>query len=381
MHHIQFYHRSIHFFVCAAVGTLMACSSASAQNDQPAFQTSTQLSLDEPITSQPFSKNPFQDPPGITLKETPQPPTKSEVLRKSPEEIAKEFADDTEGSLNQASDLFSRALKGDRGAQLTLASDYLSPIAIFIVVMVLASWVGGYLSGIVSSVVSRRVDLTLGRFAGKFTKIAVVLVALMAVLGPRVAAFASILAGLVFAIGMALQGTLGNFAAGIALLVFRPFKVGDYIIVDGESGVVEAIELFTTTINTLDNRHIIVPNDSVFGSKIENWSHNSELRVDVPVGVSYTANMSQTRQVLLNSLKDIEGAIPSRGAQVYLCELNSSSVDWSCRVWCPPADYLAVRERVMEAVKSGLDQNGISIPFPQLDLHVITAAQQQKRAA
>lgn len=246
--------------------------------------------------------------------------------------------------------------------------------------MVVASWIGSYLGRMVESIVSSNVDVTLGQFAGKLMKFAVMALPVMWVLGPYMTAVAGILAGLVFAIGMALQGTLGNFAAGIALLFFRPFKVGDFIKVDGDEGTVKAIELFTTTIDTLDNRHIIIPNDAIFGNKMENWSHNAERRVDVLVGVCYSADMKRTRQVLLNAIQNIEGSVSTRGSQVYLCELNASSVDWSCRVWAKPENFLAVKERVTEAVKNALDEQGIGIPFPQLDLHVITAAQQKLAA-
>ena len=144
---------------------------------------------------------------------------------------------------------------------------------------------------------------------------------------------------------------------------------------------VQAIELFTTTIDTLDNRRIIVPNENVFGNKIENWTFNETRRVDVLVGVSYSADMKQTRQVLMNALAAVPGALATPGPQIYLSELNASSVDWSCRVWCRQEDYLAVKERVTEVAKDALDKHGIGIPFPQLDLHVVTPAMQQRSAA
>lgn len=301
-----------------------------------------------------------------------------------PEEVANALEEKTSKAIEEAKGTFSRAIKGDRQAQIDIATKYLLPIAVILLVMFLASRVGNYARDLVTRIVSLQVDETLGRFAGTLAKTAIMAIALMSVLGyygVETTSLAALVAALGFAVGMALQGTLGNFAAGIALLVFRPFNVGDYIVVADEEGTVCDIALFTTTINTLDNRHIIIPNDAVFGSKIENWSHNEARRVDVLVGVSYSADMKQTRQVLTNAMNDIAGTIEGRSAQVYLCELNASSVDWSCRVWCRPSDYLAVKERVTEAAKTALDEHGIGIPFPQLDLHVVSAATQQGKMA
>ena len=302
----------------------------------------------------------------------------------SEDKPAETLEKNTDEGLKKAKGTLIKAWEGDQNAQISLAKDYLLPIFVILAVMWLASWIGNYARRMVTHVVSNNVDLTLGRFAGNATKFAILAIAMMGVLGfygVETTSIAAAVAALGFAVGMALQGTLGNFAAGIALLIFRPFNVGDYIVVDGEEGTVRAIELFTTTIDTLDNRHVIIPNDNVFGNKMQNWSHNAERRVDVLVGVAYSADMKQTRRVLSDALQTIEGRILEKEPQIYLAELNASSVDWSCRVWCKPEAYLGVKERVTEAVKDALDQHNIEIPFPQLDLHVIAAAAQQKMAA
>ncbi|MEM7316680.1 MAG: mechanosensitive ion channel family protein, partial [Planctomycetota bacterium] len=184
--------------------------------------------------------------------------------------------------------------------------------------------------------------------------------------------FAAILAAAGFAVGMALQGTLSNFAAGVMLLVFRPFKVGDYISVAGSEGVVEEIDLFTTRMNSLDNRHLIVPNSSIFGETIENFTKNDLRRVDVNVGAEYKADLRHTRQVLSDAIAVIPGGVSDPAPEVYLVELADSSVNWQCRVWCRPENYWEVRQRVTTVAKDALDNAGIGIPFPQMDLHVIT---------
>ena len=193
-----------------------------------------------------------------------------------------------------------------------------------------------------------------------------------------VAEFAVIIAAAGFAIGMALQGTLGNFAAGVMLLIFRPFKIDDYIVVAGTEGTVEEIDLFTTRLNALDNRHLIIPNGEIFGAKLENYSRNQMRRVDVNVGAAYSADIGQTRTALERAVVRVSSAyaqvtgeedVPA--PQVYLVELGASSVDWQLRVWCNPVEYWGVREELTAAAKDALDHAGISIPFPQMDVNVV----------
>ena len=331
----------------------------------------------EEVAQLPTFDNPTMPTPMPTAAPVTPEPTSAEP--KSAEEMAGEAGQKAAEEVARAKNVIMAALQGDQVARKYVLEAYLWPLLKLILILIAANWISARIGRGVTTIVSKRVDETLGRFAGKFARFAVMFVVFAAFYGSYLSVLGTVIAALGFAIAMAFQGTLGNFASGVALLVFRPFKVGDYIMVDGEEGTVNEIELFTTTIDTPDNRHIIVPNGSVFGNKIQNWSHNSLRRADVLVGVSYTADMKKTRQVLTAALQNIPGAATSKAPQVYLCELNASSVDWSCRVWCTPAEYLAVKERVTEAVKVALDQHGIGIPFPQLDLHVITA--NQKRLA
>ena len=227
------------------------------------------------------------------------------------------------------------------------------------------------------ALVTKRVDVTLGKFLSKAIRNVIMLVVGMVALemysNVSIAGFAAILAALGFAIGMALQGTLGNFAAGVMLLIFRPFKVDDYIVVAGTEGVVEEIDLFTTRLNALDNRHLIIPNGEIFGAKVENYTRNELRRVDVNVGADYSADIDRTRAALQKAVDQVALAFPADSAQppyVYLMELGASSVDWQLRVWSKPADYWAVREELTAAAKNCLDAANIGIPFPQMDVHV-----------
>ena len=189
--------------------------------------------------------------------------------------------------------------------------------------------------------------------------------------------FAAILAAAGFAIGMAFQGTLGNFASGIMLLVFRPFKVGDVISAAGIKAKVNEIDLFTTTFDTPDNRRIIVPNSAITAGTIENTSHHTERRVDVSVGCDYSADIRQTREVLQRAAESLQSNMiigEGRGYQVVLGTLGDSCVNWTVRFWTRTENYWAVNEALTEAVKNHLDDAGIGIPYPQLDIHIPNAA-------
>ena len=257
-----------------------------------------------------------------------------------------------------------RVLLGDYLAKAFLA------LAIGWVSFIIASTIGRYVGGMVS----KKVDLTLGKFLTKAVRNLLMIVVAMGVLSyfdVDVTGLAAVLAAISFAIGMALQGTLGNFASGVMLLLFRPFKVDDFIVVADTQGTVEEIDLFTTRINTPDNRHVIVPNGEIFGNKLENYTRNEFRRVDVSVGADYSADLDKTRHALERAVMSISSSVLSPAPQVFLDSLGASSVDWQVRAWCKPQDYWAVREELTAAAKTQLDIAGIGIPFPQLDIHVI----------
>ncbi|MCA9193101.1 MAG: mechanosensitive ion channel, partial [Planctomycetales bacterium] len=176
-----------------------------------------------------------------------------------------------------------------------------------------------------------------------------------------------------FAIGLAFQGTLSNFAAGILLMVFRPFRVGDVVNVATVTGKVNEIDLFTTTLDTPDNRRLIIPNSAIAGTTIENLTYHKHRRVDVTVGISYAADLDRSRTVLQNCISLHEDKLISgdgRGAQVLLTALNSSSVDWTVRFWTAAENFHAVKELLTVEIKRQLDLAGLEIPFPQMHLHV-----------
>lgn len=243
-------------------------------------------------------------------------------------------------------------------------------IVLLFVAWVAASWLGRLAR---KAMLKARLDETLTKFFSKFIRWAVLILALLAclgVFGVETTSFAAVIGAAGLAIGLAFQGTLGNFAAGIMLLMFRPFKVGDIVNVAGQTGKVDEIELFTTTIDTPDNRRIIIPNGSVFGSVIENISHHSTRRVDVAVGSDYSADLDETRDILTRVATNVSGRLDDPEPAVVLLELGGSSIDWSVRVWCNSADFWGVKQALTRDVKNALDQAGIGIPFPQMDVHM-----------
>lgn len=280
-------------------------------------------------------------------------------------------------AVTNAGNTFTKAVQGDSDAINALLVQYLLPLVWAIVIIVVTLIVAKMVSGMVRKAAGKsKLDATLSSFFGKLVFYAIVIVGGMFALskfGIEVTSFAAILAAAGFAVGMAMAGTLSNFAAGTMLLVFRPFKVGDVINAAGVTAKVNEIELFTTTLDTPDNRRIIVPNAQIYGGTIENVSFHPVRRVDVNVGIDYGADMDQTRQVLSAAAdtlaaKRVDGE--GRGHVVYLLDLGESSVNWVVRFWCNSADFWAVKEALTRAVKVELDKAKISIPFPQMDVHL-----------
>ena len=218
-----------------------------------------------------------------------------------------------------------------------------------------------------------KIDETLTRFVEKTVGWVVLLLAILMCLslfGFETTSFAAVIGAAGLAIGLAFQGTLSNFAAGVMLLVFRPFSVGDVVNAGGTMGKVDAIGIFTTTIDTFDNRRFIVPNSEVFGSTIENVTFHPKRRADVNVGVAYDADIDRTRQVLEDAVAGIEGKLDDPEPLIMLTGLGASSVDWLVCVWANRDDYLAVKQGTIRAVKMALDAADIGIPFPQMDVHL-----------
>lgn len=262
-----------------------------------------------------------------------------------------------------------------------LISD-LAPLATTWVLRIAGALVGFLIARFIAGMVARafvtmgkRISLepTLLEFGSTVIRWAILLIASVAILGifgVETTSFAAAIGALGLAIGLAFQGSLGNVASGVMLLIFRPFKAGDVICADGQVGKVAAIELMATTLDTPDNRRIIVPNSRVFGSTLENLTFHDGRRVDVDVGVAYDADLDATREVLMEAARSVPDQTPGKDPVVYLVSLGASSLDYSVRVFVHQDQYWAARETLTIACKRKLDAAKIGIPFPQLDLHL-----------
>lgn len=251
---------------------------------------------------------------------------------------------------------------------------YGTKIVLFFVGIVATFIIAGWVAKLTKSSLKRsKLDENLVSFLSKLVKWTILVlgaVSCLGILGIQTASFAALLAGAGLAIGMALQGTLGNFAAGVMLLLFRPFRSGQYVKVAGQEGTVVAVDIFNTALDTPDNRRIVVPNGAVFGSQIENVSFHQTRRVDVSVGSDYAADIDETRKTLEAAAKGLEYGLVDPAPAVVLTGLGDSSVNWAVRVWVDAGDYWPAKDELTRAVKYALDNANIGIPYPQMDLHL-----------
>lgn len=183
-------------------------------------------------------------------------------------------------------------------------------------------------------------------------------------LGIQTTSFAAVIAAASLAIGMALQGSLSNFAGGALIMIFRPFRVGDYIEAQDVQGVVKEIEIFTTKLNTVDNKEVILPNGALSNGNIVNYSSEKTRRVDLTFGVSYDADIKETKDVLLSVINACPQVLKDPAPAVLVSELADSSVNFITRTWVKSADYWAVHFYLIENTKIALDKAGIEIPYP-----------------
>jgi small conductance mechanosensitive channel len=260
---------------------------------------------------------------------------------------------------------------------MTRGSNVVSALIVLLCAWMLADWV----SRIVTRGMRRaRIDETLTKFFSKLSRWLVLGLALLSCLhkfGVDTTVFATLVGAAGLAFGLAFQGTLSNFAAGVMLLVFRPYRVGDQIIVGGQSGKVDEIDLFSTTLDTGDNRRIFVPNGSIFGSTIENTTFHSLRRVDVTIGVAYSADVDVTYDVLVRAVTSVPGRLDEPAPEIVLDDLGDCAVKWKVRAWCRTEDFSLIRQRLLRAIKLSLDDARIEIPFPQMDVNLRQAVASQ----
>jgi len=223
----------------------------------------------------------------------------------------------------------------------------------------------------------QEVEKTLETFVCNLVRaalLAFVVVAAINSLGVQTASFIAVLGAAGLAVGLALQGSLSNFAAGVLIVMFRPYKVGDWIEAAGVSGSVLEVQILTTAMKTGDNKRVIVPNSQIMGSIITNYSAHDTRRVDLVVGVSYSDDLDKVRETLKSIVAADDRILDDPAVTIAVSELADSSVNFVVRPWVRTADYWAVLFDLTETIKKRFDAESISIPFPQRDVHIYQAA-------
>lgn len=268
----------------------------------------------------------------------------------------------------------------DPGVITTYAVEYGTALIMAAVIFILGRWVARMVTRMVKLAMGRaKLDATLVSFLGNLVYgllLAFVVIAALSQLGVETTSLAAIFAAAGLAIGLALQGSLANFAAGVLLIAFRPFKVGDFVEMAGTAGVVEEVNIFTTHLRTGDNKAIIVPNAAVTGGIITNYSAKDTRRVDMVFGIGYDDDIKAAKELLTRLVEADERILKDPAPTIAVAELGESSVDFVVRPWVKAADYWAVKFDLTETVKQEFDSAGISIPYPQRDVHVREAKAQ-----
>ena len=246
----------------------------------------------------------------------------------------------------------------------------LAAIAIFII----GRWVAKGVRKLVERMMTKgKVDPTLISFTSNMAYIgllAFIVIAALGQLGIQTTSFIAILGAAGLAVGLALQGSLSNFAAGFLLIIFRPFKVGDLVEAAGVFGVVEAIQIFTTQLKTPDNKTVIIPNAKLTDDNIVNWTVKGTRRVDMVFGIGYDDDIDKARSLMAEIIAEDSRILEAPAPQISVSELADSSVNFVVRPWVKVEDYWGVHFDLTEKIKKAFDANGVSIPFPQRDVHL-----------
>lgn len=243
-----------------------------------------------------------------------------------------------------------------------------------IVVLIIGLWIIKIITRSVNKGLSKRIsDPSLVGFLKSFTSIILkilLIISIMTMVGIHMTSFIAILGAAGLAIGMALSGTLQNFAGGVMVLIFKPFKVGDYITALGHSGSVKEIQIFNTILNTPDNKIIIIPNGKIYSESIVNFSTMPQRRVDFSFGIGYDSDLDKAKSILQGIIDKNELVLKDPAPFIALGEMGDSSVNITVRVWVDAANYWGVFFDTNEEVYKAFNKEGINIPYPQMDVHL-----------
>lgn len=286
-------------------------------------------------------------------------------------EITKMISDTLGTSMGDTSE----ALSGVTENILTLVTTHGMGVISAIAILVIGWWFAGKVKGFVYRGIMKikNSDPTLAAFLSSLVRYVVLAAVIMAVLerfGVQTTSLIALLGAAGLAIGLALQGTLSNVAAGVMLLFFRPFKIGHFVDVGGHMGTVKDLNLFTTEMSTVDNVHIIIPNADVWGTPIQNYSHNKTRRLDVDCGIGYGDDIDKALDVMKKLVDKEERTLNVPEPDFFIKSLGDSSVNLTARFWVKSSDYWDTKWDMTKAIKQAFDKNGIEIPFPQRVMHI-----------
>lgn len=266
----------------------------------------------------------------------------------------------------------------DRFSSKDVMNEYVVPWGINLIMAIIVFIVGRIVvkmlvGGIRKLLAKSNMDEMLINFLSSILNAVLMLVVVIAALeqlGVDTTSFVALIGAAGLAIGLSLQGSLQNFAAGVMIIVFKPFKLGDFVEAGGVTGVVEQIHIFNTTMKTPDNREIIVPNGNVYGGVVVNYSARDTRRVDLVFGIGYDDDIKKAKEIMATIIEEDERILKDPAPVIALGELADSSVNFNVRPWVKSEDYWDVRADLLEKVKLAFDENEISIPYPQMDVHV-----------
>lgn len=276
-------------------------------------------------------------------------------------------------TLHQATDWFS----ANQDLLIQYAVDLVSAVIILIVGLIIAKWVG---HGVRKVMTLRHIDLTVSSFISAIIRYAIIAFTLIAVLGKvgvQTASVIAVIGAAGLAVGLALQGSLANFAAGVLLITFRPLKTDEYVKVGSIEGTVLEVEVFSTTLRTADGNIIVVPNGNIIKDSIINISREPNRRTDLIVSVSYDSDIDSVKKILGDIVAQDSRIQHDKGVVIRLNEMAASSLDYVVRYWTANGDMATVRWDLMEEFKRALDQNNIGIPYPQMDVYLHQTLQAQ----
>ena len=262
----------------------------------------------------------------------------------------------------------------DPGLVLTMLTPWAIRIGIALAIFIVGRWIARWLTNIVRKVMTKsNMDEMLINFLGNIIYMVLLLAVVMAALdnlGIQTTSLLAVFGAAGLAVGLALKDSLSNFSSGVMIILFRPFKVGDFIEAGGATGVVEEVRIFATIMKTGDNREIIVPNSQIYSGTITNYSAKATRRIDLVFGIGYDDDIAKAKQIMDDIMKQDDRILADPAPAVAVGELADSSVNFNVRPWVNSGDYWPVRADLLEKIKLAFDANGISIPYPQQDVHM-----------